>query len=232
MAKQVALTGHDAALVKTWKVTALALNGVAKPISYLSGSLTYPDFGRTFFGAGTTQRYRLQGFKILLPQFGSQNWVSGGGLVNYQGGLRQASIYSITAGVLSLWQLDGAGNTLKLTLKPFGAPGNHAAFVGRWHPVSVKENGSTVALKDFFGWETGVDSMSIQFYADGTAENDQRQALALKRAELVKWSTSGSNVTMVFAHGPTTMAYVATATTVTLDWTEDGKTKHAVFNKG
>ncbi|HEY3396366.1 MAG TPA: lipocalin family protein [Armatimonadota bacterium] len=235
-AREVALTARDTALFKTWKATAVSLNGVSRPVSYLTGSTTYAQFARSFAANGASQRYLLGGAGsqlIMLPKQGVQNWASGGGVVKYLTGNYQSAIYTIASGALTIWQLDAQGNTLKVTYGRYGAAGAHdPLLLGARHPVSGTINGVSKPLAQIFGWPTGSTSMKMIFAADGTCEQPVYTGTALTSDELDKWYTAAGAINFTFARGPQAVSYVFSGTSLTCSWTDSGGQKVVVFAKG
>jgi hypothetical protein len=238
LAKIVTPTAHDPALVKTWKATNVWVNGVVKPLSYLTGSTNFSGYARTLSAAGSSQSYFLNnGTKFVPPLPASQTWVSGGGVLKLGTGPIAEQIYVVASGQLTTWQLDGAGNTLKVLFKPFGATGGHdSRLLGTWHAVSGTLDGKSASLSTLFGWNAGTTKMRFTFLADGTEEDTYFGGSTLKYGNLGSWSTSGTTATVSYSDGQVVVVHYvcnsATAMTWTWSFTGDSHTRVAVLNSG
>jgi hypothetical protein len=236
-AKIVTLAAHDAALVKTWKATNVWVNGVAKPVSYLTGdTIKWTSFARRFAGAGTTQTFLLQSnLDFEVPLSASQNWVSGGGTLKYGSNNYARAIYTIASGQLTTWELDSAGNTVKILFKAYGAAGGHdARFLGTWHPVSGTLDGKPASVASIFGWETPKETNETwTFYADGTEQEAAFAGSTQYAGWIQPWSTSGTTMTW-YAHSGNIVFKYAFTSTSSVKWsgTVSGHAFTAVVNSG
>jgi hypothetical protein len=232
-AKIATLTAHDAALVKTWKATSVWVNGVAKPVSYLTGNTTYPTLARRFAADGTCQDYLLKtDMERKLPELATKTWASGGGVLQLGTGPIAEQIYTVTTGQLTTWQLDAAGNTVKIVFKPYGAAGAHdARFVGTWHPVSGTVDGKATPVMTMLKNQRGTTSLILTGWADGTCESSNYAGTTLFYGELNTWYTAGGKFTIVGGGGPMTFGYVFGAGTMTWSWTAGGHKYVMICNK-
>ena len=234
--KIVSPTGHDPALVKTWTATGVWVNGVSKPISYLTGSTLYPKFARRFAAAGTSQDYLLKAdMTQKAPKLAPKSWASGGGVLKLGTGPISEAIYVVTTGQLTTWQLDAAGNTLKVVYSRYGAAGAHdARLVASWHAVSVKVDGASVPLATFFKWETGENNSHWTFWVDGTLEQNDRAGTTLIYGGLRTWFTSAGKITII-RPGTTETGVAAyslpTSTSLKFTMTQGGHTTVLIWNK-
>lgn len=231
----LALTGRDAALLKTWTATGVWVNGVAKPISYLTGTATYPKFARSFLASGTSQRYFLgldENQEIKLPKPGAQNWLTGGGALQLGTGPISEGIYVATATQLTTWNLDASGNTLKVVFAPYGAAGAHdARVVGTWHPISGKIDGVAKPVAQVMNWKTGITSEKDIFRADGTYESSRYAGATLSKSELDRWYTASGRL-YIDGIGPVASGTYAFGTgTMTCTFVMEGHTYLMVFKK-
>jgi hypothetical protein len=238
--KIVSLTAHDPALVKTWTATGVWVNGVAKPLSYLTGDATFNKLARRFAADGTAQDYLLKsGLTQKVPKLAPKSWASGGGVLKLGTGPIAEGLYVLAAGQLTTWQLDALGNTVKIVFKPYGAAGAHdARLVGSWHPVSATVDGIPVPVKTALNLPTGVDNMPWIFWADGTLEWNFRAGTTLKEASLNTWFTSAAKLTITMpGSAPGTVETnvtpysVPTSSSLRFAGTENGHAKVLVFAK-
>jgi hypothetical protein len=239
-AKVIALTAHDPALVGTWKVQYLFLNGESTAVSYLTGSTTYNIAARTLSANGISQAYDVDStFDVEMPLAAETNWYTGGGIMAQTSGIPlRPTIYQIVSGRVETWQLDANGNTVRETLQPYGAGGNHdTGFLGQWHPTTpVTLNGKTVSWATIFGWDAGVTHMNVTFLTGGTALSENFKGTTLYSAALGTWATTVSGTTKHMAltfKNPMATTYVFnSATSVTLSWTDNAGAKVVTFITG
>ena len=233
--KIVTLTAHDPALVKTWTATSVCVNGGVKPLSYLSGNTTYAHFARCFLANGTSQRYLLgldDNQQIKLPKPAPETWATAGGVLKLDTGPISEQIYTVTAAQLTTWQLDAAGNTLKIVFAPYGWAGAHdARIVGTWHPVSGKIDGVTKPIAVVNNWKPGITSEKDIFRSDGTSECATYAGTTLMQDELDRWYGTGGTIHIDGIGATVTGSLVFGTGTVTLSFTFGGHTKVIVSAK-
>jgi hypothetical protein len=234
-AKIVTPTAHDAALVKTWTATGVWLNGASKPLSYLTGNTTYAHYAMNFLADGTSQRYFLgldDNQQIKLPKPGVENWATGGGVLKLGTGPIAEQIYTVTASQLTTWQLDAAGNTLKIVFKPYGMAGAHdARIVGTWHPVSGKIDGVTKPIAVVMNWKPGITSEKDIFRSDGTYEYATYAGTTIGQSELDRWYTTSGTIHLDVIGMVVSASYVFVSGSWTGSFTVGGHTKVVVFAK-
>jgi hypothetical protein len=120
-AKVTPLTGHVAALEKTWKASSVWVDGTLEAPSVLTGSTIYPGFAQTFSTNGSSQYYDLKGTVPLLPLAAPQTWHAGQGVLQFGTGANdyELDLYTVTSTNLTLWYIDPLGHTVKIVFKVY-----------------------------------------------------------------------------------------------------------------
>ncbi len=220
--KVVNLAGHDAQLIRSWRVAGVELNGAAIPImDYFEVDPAADAVVFQLVADGTFRAFFVAGAEIVDAMEGS--WATGAGAIAITDEEGTVMRGSYVVGNTSVTMLDGEGNTVKMELTPWAPPAVRApALVGTWQAQSVTVNGTTVDMGQFFEWEPTTASMSVYFYADGTAlsvELDNSDEVTA--AEIGTWSTVGSTLTL--ALGETIpMSYAVVGNTLRLTIQQDG----------
>jgi len=193
-AKVVNLTGHDAALVRTWVVERVQTDGNATSVVEYLG-----------MPAGTqvvTMQMLANGNLVVRPLgidnniLGEQQftWATGGGelAVTLDDGFVMRGAYAAnnTSAVL----LDQQGRTVELELEPFAGPGLRPAnLVGTWRATGATRDGEPISLVDLFGLE-GADTVQAQLFADGTAITSDMNGNTPVESQMQEWSTDGNQL--------------------------------------
>jgi hypothetical protein len=120
-AKVTPLSGHAAALEKTWKASSVWVDGTPEGTSVLTGSTTYPGFAQTFSADGKSQYYHLKGTTAEQPLAAPEVWHAGEGVlqIGTTNPDYDLNLYTVTADNLTLWYIDDAGHTVKIAFKVY-----------------------------------------------------------------------------------------------------------------
>lgn len=231
-AKVVNLSGHDAALVRTWVVDSVQVNGVDTPVAdYFRFN---PDSAMTMqiLADGTLIARELAADESEIIGSTQGTWATGGG--EFAVTINDFTMRgSYAANNTSATLLDEEGQTVHIELTPFAPEGQHAAtVVGTWQAASATVNGTPVPLEDFFGWDPGTDRMTIAFFADGTIINTEYQGSNVVFAQLGTWSTTGATLTINFpGEDLKVMTFNVVGNTVTVTFTQDGNDMVLTFTR-
>lgn len=222
-AKVVNLTGHDAALVRTWVVQSVQVNGANTPIAdYFGLPPAAQAMSMQMLADGTLIARPLGAENVILGRTNG-TWATGGGelAVTIDGFTMRGSYL---ANNTSTTLLDEMGRTVHFELAAFAPAGQRAAaLLGAWQAASATVNGTPVPMEDFFGWEDDTDRMTIAFFADGTIISVEYAGADVTFADMGTWSSAGGTLTINFpGEDPMVMNFNVVGNTVTVTFTEGG----------
>ncbi|HEY3397008.1 MAG TPA: hypothetical protein VGM19_05040 [Armatimonadota bacterium] len=233
-AKFVTISDHNPNMVRVWKLTGLAIDGVNAPprTMYKDGATA---FALQMRASGVARTTLLNHHGVILADAETNNWASGVGIFARGSGAGQRGLYLVQGSTMTLWVRD-QGQTRKLIFKPYGAIGEHnASVVGTWKFAGVKRDGVAFSAASYFNWEPNTTHDTVEFLPDGSMIDTQLTATnAISYQSLNGWYTSGSTLHML-TDNPSApdlaMAITYTATGVKLTETHEGHTYVLTFNK-
>lgn len=223
-AKVVDLTGHDAQMVGTWTLDGIEVNGVGHPATDFFGSSPEVDaVTLQLLGDGTVAIHQLAGDEIVATETGT--WATGGGQMTVTPAGQETVRGAYVVNNSSFTFLNDNGASVKFELSAFAPAGaRDASVVGTWTMTSVTVNGQSAPMADFFEWDAGTDSMTIQFFADGTVISTEYAGDTINYADMGAWNTDGGTFTLTIGDPIVMDAWQITGDTATMTMTEEGDT--------
>ncbi|MCD6359787.1 MAG: lipocalin family protein [Armatimonadetes bacterium] len=230
-AKVVNLAGHDANLVRAWRVTSVTVNGANEAVG------DYFDFEEGAVEAvvlmeddGTLWAFQLAADGEIVDAM-EGTWATGDGEIvfNVDGEQRGAYIANNTSTTF----LDPEGQTVHFELEAFAPIALHnPQLVGEWQAATATVDGEAVPLADFYDWDEDSVRMIIKLWADGTAINLEYDAADnVTYGVLGTWSTNGGGMTVNFEDTITFTTANVAGNTLTLTGTVDGSNVVLTFTR-
>ncbi len=229
-AKVMTLAGNDAAMVGTWRVASVEVDGVAGAVADFFEFAAGSDTAFLQLRADGTMMY-FEASPDGIEDGDEGTWATGGGEIIITFGpdtMRGAYVANNTS--VTFLDSDGSGVVFELVaLAPAGQ--RDAAVVGEWQGTSVTVNGTAVAVADFFDWADGADNNSVEFFADGSVLSLDRAGTDILWAGLGTWSTNGAAMTVTFDEVMAFSNHIVAGDTLTVSGTMGGDAVVIVFTR-
>jgi len=178
---------------------------------------------------GTYIRRELKYNVVVNRQTGT--WASGGGIFIREVPGETCRGYFDAEGWNTTLVNEIQGKTVRITWGRWGNLGNHPSeLLGKWQPTGVTKDSVPINLSDFFGWESGVTSMTTEFWSDGSVESMNYMGTTVNENELGVWTVNGG-ILMVSMTDDMSANYSVTGNTATETVNDAGHIYVVTFTK-